>query len=86
MAKKVYVVADKMGFNVKIENIANMENIECFGEYCEIWEIFDTIEILSPEILLKRVDLPTFGLPIIETIIKYKLLFFYFTYLRICNL
>ena len=49
-------------------------------------EILETIEILSPEILLKRVDFPTLGLPIIETIIKYKPLFFYFTYLRICNL
>ena len=32
-------------------------------------DIFETIEILSPAILLKSVDLPTLGLPIIETII-----------------
>ena len=32
-------------------------------------DIFETIEILSPAILLKSVDFPTLGLPIIETII-----------------
>jgi len=32
-------------------------------------DTFETIEILSPAILLNNVDLPTLGLPIIDTII-----------------
>ena len=35
-------------------------------------ETLDTIDILSPAILLNNVDFPTFGLPIIETIIFLK--------------